>query len=182
MKRLITLGMAIPAALALAACGSSGTTTSAAKVAGSPTSPQNVFVRHLSGFGSVLVDQTGEALYSPNLEASGKILCVTACTAFWKPLTLSSGNPTASAAVGKLGLIKRPDGSMQVAVNGKPLYTFAQDSPGKVTGNGFHDQFGGHHFTWNVVHPGGTTTSAANSGTNAGAPSSTTSSNGSYSY
>jgi predicted lipoprotein with Yx(FWY)xxD motif len=180
MKRLITLGMAIPAALALAACGSSGTTTSAVKVAGSPTSPQTVFVRHLSGFGSVLVDQTGEALYSPNLEASGKILCVTACTGFWKPLTLSSGNPTASAAVGKLGLIKRPDGSMQVAVNGKPLYTFAEDSPGKVTGNGFHDQFGGHHFTWNVVHPGGITNATKpDSGTGTG---STTSSNGSYSY
>ena len=32
--------------------------------------------------------------------------------------------------------ITRPDGTKQLVVGGKPLYTFAQDKPGSVTGNG----------------------------------------------
>jgi predicted lipoprotein with Yx(FWY)xxD motif len=181
MKRLITLGLAIPAALALAACGgggSGGASSAAGSNAGSNTT---VAVRQLSGVGSVLVDHAGKALYSPNLEAGGKIVCGAACTAFWKPLTLA-GNPTASAGAGKIGLVRRPDGSRQVTVNGKPVYTFVEDAPGKVTGNGFHDQFSGHHFTWSVVHAGGTTTATSGSGGGGSPPSSTGASGAGYGY
>jgi len=79
MKRLIPLGMAIAAVVALAACGggnSNGSSASASGGAGSGTGSGNtVSVRQLSGVGSVLVDQTGKALYSSDLEASGKIVC-----------------------------------------------------------------------------------------------------------
>ena len=55
-------------------------------------------------------------------------------------------------SIGTLGVIKRPDnGQMQLTDNSKPLYTFVRDSPGQLTGNGFHDQFGAHRFTWHVV-------------------------------
>jgi predicted lipoprotein with Yx(FWY)xxD motif len=108
--------------------------------------------------GSVLVDQSGKALYTPNQEASGKIVCDGSCTAFWKPLQAGGGKPTGA---GKLGVIKRPDGTMQVTSNGKPLYTFSEDSPGKATGNGFSDDFGGHHFIWHVVTSGGKASSGA---------------------
>ena len=47
-------------------------------------------LRQLPGVGSVLVNHTGEALYSNDLEANGKIVCVTACNAFWNS-TSSSG-------------------------------------------------------------------------------------------
>jgi predicted lipoprotein with Yx(FWY)xxD motif len=178
MKRLVTLGMALPAALAIAACGGGGS-SGTSSAAGSGTSSTTVSVRQLPNLGSVLVDDAGKALYSSNLEASGKVVCdTTACNAFWKPLTLSSGKPTASAGAGKLGVITRPDGSKQVTVNGKPLYTFSEDSAGKATGNGFTDDFGGHHFTWNVVRVGGTTGSAGASGSGGSAP--TTS--GGYGY
>ncbi|HEY2656927.1 MAG TPA: hypothetical protein VGI55_14130, partial [Solirubrobacteraceae bacterium] len=154
MKRLLTLGMAIPAALAIAACGgtgSSGSTSSAATSAPASTST-TVALRQLPGVGSVLVDNTGKALYANNLETAGKILCSdAACNAFWMPLTLRAGLPTAPAGADKLGLTKRPDGSTQVTANGRPLYTFSEDSPGKANGNGFQDQFAGHNFTWNVV-------------------------------
>jgi hypothetical protein len=36
-----------------------------------------------------------------------------------------------------------------------------EDSPGKSTGDGFTDDFSGHHFTWHVVHAGGKTTQGA---------------------
>jgi predicted lipoprotein with Yx(FWY)xxD motif len=181
MKRLMTLGTAIPVVLALAGCG--GAKSGGVPSATTPTTGFNtVAVRQLPGLGRVLVNNAGEALYTPDLEANGKILCLAACNAFWKPLTLSRGNPTAVAGVGKVGLIKRPDGSMQVAVNGRPLYTFVEDSPGNATGNGFHDEFGGHRFTWNVVHAGGTTTSVTASRSGASTPSTTTGSSGSYGY
>ena len=164
MKRLITLGTAIAAAVALAACGGGGS-SGASSATGSTTSSKTVSVRQLPDIGSVLVDQSGKALYSSDLEASGKIVCDDpACNAFWKPLTLSAGRPTASADAGRLGVITRPDGSRQVTVNGKPLYTFSEDSPGKATGNNFTDDFDGHHFTWNVVQAGGKVAAGAGGG------------------
>jgi hypothetical protein len=48
-----------------------------------------------------------------------------------------------------------------VTYNGKRLYTFALDKPGKVTGDGARDSFGGRSFTWHVVHPAGSKTSSA---------------------
>ena len=43
--------------------------------------------------------------------------------------------------------MKRPDGRLQVAYKGGPLYTFAEDSkPGDMKGNGFKDVG-----TWHVV-------------------------------
>jgi hypothetical protein len=59
-----------------------------------------------------------------------------------------------------------------VTFDGKPLYSFVQDSPGKVTGNGFSDSFGGTNFTWTAATAGGapsnsggtTTTSGSNGG------------------
>ena len=184
MKRLITLGTAVAAGAALAACGGAngGRSANTSGPGVSTARAKTVAVRQLPRVGRVLVAQNGEALYSPDLEAGGKIVCAGACNAFWKPLTLGGGKPTASAGAGKLGLIKRPDGSRQVTVNGKPLYTFSEDSPGKATGNGFRDEFGGHHFKWTVVSAGGTTTSGSRSERGASRPRTTTSSGGGYGY
>jgi predicted lipoprotein with Yx(FWY)xxD motif len=180
MKRLMTLGTTITAALAIAACGSNSGATSS--TAGSKITDTTVSVRHLSGVGSVLVDHAGEALYTSDQEAGGKIVCNGACNAFWKPLTLGGGKPTASTGAGQLGVITRPDGRRQVTVGGKPLYTFVEDSPGKATGNAFTDDFNGHHFTWNVVHTGGTAAGAATSGKGAATPNSGGGSGGGYGY
>ena len=181
MKRLITLGTAIIAAVALAACGGSG--GGAATAAGSNTNSTTVSVRQLPRVGSVLVDHTGKALYTSNVEAGGKIACEGACNAFWKPLTPGAGNPTATANVGKLGVITRPDGSRQVTDNGRPLYTFSEDSPGNATGNGFTDDFDGHHFTWKIALAGGTTASgtAGSAGTET-TPNNTRSPGDTYGY
>jgi len=158
MLKLMTPAAALAAALALASCGGGGSSSAgASSAAGSDASSKTVSVRQLSGVGSVLVDQSGKALYSSDVEASGKIVCSSgACAAFWKPLTLDGGKPSGPAGAGKLGVVKRPDGSKQVTANGKPLYTFSEDSPGKATGNNFTDDFDGHHFTWTVISSAGT--------------------------
>jgi predicted lipoprotein with Yx(FWY)xxD motif len=118
---------------------------------------ETVSVADVSGVGNVLVDAQGDALYSPDQEAGGKVLCTDSCTSIWVPLTLASGDePTGPADVSsQLGVVKRPDGTDQVTFDGKPLYTFVEDSqPRTVTGNGFKDAFGGTSFTWHVVATG----------------------------
>jgi predicted lipoprotein with Yx(FWY)xxD motif len=152
MMRLMAPGALVAAALVLGGCGGGGDSDSSGSSAPAATT---VSVQKLSGVGSVLVDQGGKAVYSSDLEAGGKIICGAGCTAFWKPVTVAGGKPTAPSDAVKLGVIKRPDGSMQVTAAGKPLYTFSEDSPGKVTGDGFTDDFDGHHFTWHVVSSGG---------------------------
>jgi predicted lipoprotein with Yx(FWY)xxD motif len=174
MKRLITLGAAIAATVTIAACGGGSASRTAAAGANPSAADTTVTVTQLPGVGRVLVDHSGKALYTPNVEASGKIACDNACTAFWKPLTPAKGNPTGSPNTGKLGVIKRPDGTSQVTDNGRPLYTFSEDSPGKATGNGFSDEFNGRHFTWSVIRADGTTTSSAGSASS-GPPSSSSS-------
>ena len=181
MKRLIAPGMALASALAIAACGGGsgggggggGSSTSAGASAGGS---DTVSVQQISDVGRVLVDKSGKPIYTSDVEASGKIVCDGSCTAFWKPVTPTGGKAPAVAGAGKLGVLKRPDGTMQVTANGKPLYTFSEDSPGKSTGDGFTDDFSGHHFTWHVVRSGGKTAGKAASG-GGGASSQPSSSN-----
>ena len=147
MKRLLTPAAVVAVALGVAACGSSGSNDSAtpgSTASGSDT----VAVKTVDGVGKVLVDPNGMALYSSDLDASGKPACDGACATIWKPLTIASGQPTAASGVGKVGVVARADGMRQVEVDGKPVYTFAEDSPGNVTGNGVSDAFAGKHFTW----------------------------------
>jgi predicted lipoprotein with Yx(FWY)xxD motif len=79
------------------------------------------------------------SLYSLSVERKGKFICSnSACTALWHPLTVAKGmTPTGVAG---LSTVKRPDGKLQVAYKGRPLYSFAGDHKrGDVKGNGFKD-------------------------------------------
>jgi predicted lipoprotein with Yx(FWY)xxD motif len=169
MKTKITLiSLALIAAVALAACGSSGND---AATASSPTST-------VSLDNNLLVDSTGAALYTPDQEKSGTIMCTGECAKIWVPLK-ASGQPSAANGVsGKLGTVKRPDGTTQVTLDGRPLYRFAEDTAnGKATGDNVKDAFGGRHFTWHAESQGGG--SSGSSGSSGGSGGS---GGGSYSY
>jgi predicted lipoprotein with Yx(FWY)xxD motif len=155
MKSLLSSAAALGAIIAIAGCG--GGSGGAAAHASSTT----VSAKRVSGVGTVLVSAKGLPLYSPDQEKGGKIMCTGGCTSIWKPLTIRSGRPTGP---GHLGVVRRPGGARQVTAAGRPLYTFFQDSAGKATGNGVHDAFGGHHFTWHVITAKGTAASTASSG------------------
>jgi predicted lipoprotein with Yx(FWY)xxD motif len=175
MKRLLIPAAALVASLVIAACGSSSNSGGTATAA-SP-SGHTVAVKSIGGTGNVLVDSSGKPLYTSNVEANGKVMCTGACTSFWMPLTIGSGQPTGGSGVGKLGVVTRPDGTKQVTVDGKPAYTFSQDSAGKVTGNGFADNFNGHAFKWTVATTGGQPASSTG-----GSGGSNNSSNSPYGY
>ena len=91
---------------------------------------------------------------SPVFAWSGAIRCTGECTAFWEPLAPGAGKPTGAAGAGKLGVIRRPDGARQVSVDGRPVYTFSEDTAGSITGDGFRDEFGGRNFLWHIVLAG----------------------------
>ncbi len=164
MKRIIIIVVALAATVVLAACGSSGDNSSDATTPSAAASGKTVSVKNVDGVGDVLVDTSGMALYSSDEEANGKIVCDSGCLSFWKPLKAGSATPTAAGDAGKLSVVKRPDGTKQVAANGRPLYTFAEDSPGNVKGNGFEDDFDGQHFTWHAIVAGGQPAGASGGG------------------
>jgi predicted lipoprotein with Yx(FWY)xxD motif len=163
MTRLLGSMTVAGLALVLAACGSSGGSSSSGAQPG--TSSSTVSVANVGGVANVLVDAAGKPLYSPDQEADGMIRCTGACTSFWMPLAPGASTPTAKGLT--FAVISRPDGSQQVTADGKPLYTFAEDAAGQLKGNGFGDDFNGQQFTWHVVVAGGgaaPTAPASNSG------------------
>jgi predicted lipoprotein with Yx(FWY)xxD motif len=175
MMRLTAPATAIAAALAIGACGGGGGGGGGSVAA--PSGGETVATSEISGVGRVLVDQSGKPLYTSDQEESGKIVCDTsACTTFWKHVEAGKQMPAGDSDTGKLGVVKRPDGTRQVTADGRPLYTFAEDSPGQSTGDGFTDDFDGRHFTWHVVLAGGKPTSGSGGDSSKGLP------NGDYGY
>jgi len=144
MKRMMITLAAGVAVLALAACGGAGPDSSSATVS----------VEGLGDSGRVLVDSAGKALYAADEEADSSVVCTGACTSFWIPLTIDGGTPSGNSLPSELGVVERGDGTRQVTFDGKRLYTFVEDAPGEVTGDGFSDAFDGQQFTWHVVSVG----------------------------
>lgn len=137
--------VAVLAVLAAAGCGGSDGGESAG------TGPTTESV---DGVGPVLVDADGMTLYTNEAESDGRVRCVGACTDFWPPAT---GNaPQEIAGVdGAFGDVARPDGGRQLTLDGQPLYTYRDDSPGSAQGDGFEDDFRGDHFVWHAVRASG---------------------------
>jgi predicted lipoprotein with Yx(FWY)xxD motif len=83
--------------------------------------------------GTVLSDAKGMTLYTYDKDGPGKSNCTGKCAKFWPPAMASASDK----AMGDLTIIKRSDGGLQWADNGKPLYTYINDKkPGDVTGDG----------------------------------------------
>ncbi len=93
--------------------------------------------------GTLLVGPTGMTLYTFGKDPQGGTACTGKCALNWPPLVggydPAHGNmPTVAKDVkGTVGVFARPDGSMQLTLNGKALYYFRGDgSPGQTTGDG----------------------------------------------
>ena len=179
---LLTLAAVALVAIGVAACGGSNNSSGSASAAANTTAggSDTVSTKSISGVGTVLVDSQGQALYTNNQDSGMNVACTGSCTAIWVPLMApSSGQTTSSdqAVQAKLGMVNSK-GSTQVTFGGKPLYSFVQDSPGQVTGNGFTDNFGGTSFTWTVASTGQTSSSANSTNTSSGSSSGASGSGG----
>jgi len=88
-------------------------------------------------FGAVLATPKKQALYYWNVEkrAGGKIRCTGACARLWPPLIVKSRSavPKRIAGIkGLFGVIKRPNGKLQVTHRGLPVYTYAHEGPEQI--------------------------------------------------
>jgi predicted lipoprotein with Yx(FWY)xxD motif len=170
---------AVAVAGLVAGCSSGNGTASAGTGSASGTQPSGdapitISTRPVSGVGTVLTDQSGKTLYTPQQEAQGVIKCTGGCLSFWFPVTVGSGAAlrAGSGVTGTLGSIQRPDGGRQLTYNGDPLYTFRLDNaPGQVHGNNFTDQFGGQTFTWHAAASTGTAGAGTSAPSQPGSPS-----------
>jgi predicted lipoprotein with Yx(FWY)xxD motif len=77
-------------------------------------------------------------LYFYRPDTAAKSFVTGSLARLWPPLT--SAAPTAAGANGKLSVLNDVNGH-QVTYNGHPLYTFAGDHAGQVTGQGVQNFF-----------------------------------------
>ena len=136
----LTYGSSLPAGTAAAS------TTSAAVHPSARANTGNQLLTRKIGNVNVITNSKGFTLYAFAPDTSTKSNCNVSCTKFWPPL---KGPVTAGSGVtGKIGTIKRSDGSTQATYNGHPLYTYIGDSkPGQDTGNNLNLSGG----FWKVV-------------------------------
>jgi predicted lipoprotein with Yx(FWY)xxD motif len=90
---------------------------------------------------TILVNAHGRTLYHLKPESARHIICTGACAKLWPPLLVPSRSARllgSRAVRGRLSIVRRPDGKLQAALDGMPLYTFARDHrAGDVNGQGF---------------------------------------------
>ncbi|MGH2915847.1 MAG: COG4315 family predicted lipoprotein [Solirubrobacteraceae bacterium] len=168
------------AGLVLVFALSAGAKLAAARASQRPL-PVTVTATHSSRLHETILvaSGSGRTLYHLVPESAHHILCIGACAKLWPPLLVKSAHPqlkAGSGVHGHLSIVRRPDGKLQVAFDGMPLYTFARDHRrGDVNGQGF----GGVWFVLRTSHA--TTSSTGNpipqhnggdmDGDNNGAPS-----------
>jgi len=90
----------------------------------------------------MMVDHKGMTVYTFDKDSGGKSMCNGDCAKNWPPMMAPAG----AKAEGKFTPIKRDDGTMQWAYDGKPLYTLVKDEkPGEMKGDKMKD-------VWHVMH------------------------------
>jgi len=140
-------------ALVTAACGTSTGGSGSTASSGGSSAPASSAAANSSGTAlrtttiggvNVLTDAKGFTLYWFVPDTSTKSNCNGPCATIWPPV---KGPATGGSGVtGKLGTIKRSDGSTQATYNGHPLYTYAADSsPGQAKGNNINASGGVWH-------------------------------------
>jgi predicted lipoprotein with Yx(FWY)xxD motif len=125
MKRMLVI---VVLAIGLVSAGTAGAASSA---------PALVAKLQTKSFGLVLTRRDGQALYYWQVEkkVGGKVRCTGSCAAAWPPLLVrsSAAVPKRVAGVsGVFGVVRRPDGRLQVTRNRLPLYTYAHEGPRQV--------------------------------------------------
>jgi predicted lipoprotein with Yx(FWY)xxD motif len=110
----------------------------------------------------IVVDGQGRTLYALQPETTRHLLCKSSeCLKFWPPLTVRSNRTKLKAGPGvrgRLAILRRGNGVLQVTLGGLPLYRYSGDNAkGDANGQNLHS-FGG---TWHVLSAGGASSPAA---------------------
>jgi predicted lipoprotein with Yx(FWY)xxD motif len=149
MKRVASVtGVVVLGLAGLTACGggngygsgSSSSSGSSSAPASTPASgTAKLATATVGDLGKVVVDGNGRTLYVFDKDSKGKSNCEGGCLAQWPAEAAGSGSPQLTGIDASLvSTVTRSDGSKQLAINGMPLYLFAQDTQaGQAKGQAF---------------------------------------------
>jgi predicted lipoprotein with Yx(FWY)xxD motif len=142
--------VAVAAISVAAACGSASASGTHQSSGGIVHTAQNASLG-----AKVLVNAKGMTLYTLSAETNGRFICTKGCLQLWKPVH-AKGAFTADGI--NFGTVMRNDGGgNQLTYQGRPLYTFANDTaPGEASGNGVKDVG-----VWHAATVGATASAAA---------------------
>ena len=136
MSKLTTVAIAALAALVV-----SGTAALAVNQAMSPKLVRTIMDKRL---GEVLTTSQKQAIYIWRSEPKGTIRCTGSCAKAWPPVLVKKGVlvPMHYAGIkGDFGTIRRADGSLQLTLDRRALYTYAHEKPGQVLCNNVDNWF-----------------------------------------
>lgn len=138
--RMCVAAATLALAASLAAIAFAGTTVTVGSASSSKLGEQ------------VTINSQGRTLYALSPETTHHLLCKTSeCLRFWPPVTVPSSKTKLKAGPGvqgRLGILHRHGGLLQVTLRGMPLYRFSKDhARGDVEGQDV-ESFGG---TWHAV-------------------------------
>jgi predicted lipoprotein with Yx(FWY)xxD motif len=132
MKLLLALAAAAAAATALAPAAMTSATRAPA-------------IKYQDDqFGAILATRTKQALYYWNRENDLKVHCTGSCAKLWPPLLVASraAVPVHVAGInGRFGVIRRPNGRLQVTYTRRPVYTYIHEGPEQVLCNNVNGWF-----------------------------------------
>ncbi len=151
-RHLVGAAALVMCGMALAAC--SGITT--ASFTTTPTTVRGVTIStESSPVGPILATPSGRTLYDFTPDSPTTSKCTTGlCVKLWPPLLTTATTPKVAGDLDAslVSTVRRPDGQLQVAYAGHPLYTWEGDTtPGMITGQAILN-VGGY---WYVLAPTG---------------------------
>ncbi|HUY62796.1 MAG TPA: DUF333 domain-containing protein [Candidatus Paceibacterota bacterium] len=135
-----------------AATSTPSTTTSATSSPGILYASGTPLLGHAAttSVGSYLTAFNGMTLYTFANDTTGVSNCSGICAAIWPPYLVTNRSPLTDVqpgVSGKVSVITRTDGTMQVTYNGMPLYFYKSDTaPGDTSGQGVKG-------VWSVAKP-----------------------------
>ena len=111
----------------------------------------NFFTDEHPQLGEIIVDSDGYVVYmfDSDEQWADESACYDNCVDEWPPLLLDEEPIGDQSVAAEMTLFERENGSMQVAVNGWPIYYFSGDEDtGQANGQGVNE-------VWWVLRPGG---------------------------
>jgi predicted lipoprotein with Yx(FWY)xxD motif len=197
MRKILGAAGLAAVALALSACGSSASSSASSAASAPAAGASNAASSAPASAGAsggtlsmttingtaVVTNASGKTLYWFVPDTSTTSKCTGACATYWPPVV---GPVTAGSGVtGTVGVITRPDGTMQATYDGHPLYTYVGDSAaGQAKGNGLNIS-GGVWWEMTVSGAKPATSTSSNTSSNSGGGTSTGGTNmggGGYGY
>jgi predicted lipoprotein with Yx(FWY)xxD motif len=136
MSKLTTFAIAAVAALTF--------TAGVGLSAGQATRPRLVRTIMDENLGEVVTTANRQAIYVWRSERRGTIRCTGSCARAWPPVLVRKGVTVRMhypGVSGDFGTIRRPDGSRQLTLDRRALYTYAHEKPGQVLCNDVDNWF-----------------------------------------